>query len=157
MNKVGGIIIEGFHVASGTSKDSPYPESSIKLQVPYFKNLGLDISEYFIGTLNVNLSPYSYNVLQADHHFSKVNWYQGVTEDFSFIDVKVEFNEKVHEGYIYYPHPETKPLNDNGTLRHLHKKTTLELIMKKIEGINYGDKVIIEVDPKKVEITNEKN
>ena len=53
-------VIEGYRIASGFTNNSPYPDGSIKLQTPIFQKLGLDISTYFPGTININISPYTY-------------------------------------------------------------------------------------------------
>ena len=48
-------LISGYGIASGKSNSSPYPEGSIKMQAPFFKTLGLDISKFWPGTLNLLL------------------------------------------------------------------------------------------------------
>jgi hypothetical protein len=54
---VEGIVQAGHGVASGNTAQSPYPQGTIKMQQPFFRQLGLDLSPYFPGTLNVSIAP----------------------------------------------------------------------------------------------------
>ena len=49
------------------------------------------------------------------------------------------------DGYVYYPHPDTKP-------RHFQPPSVIEVIAPLIEGIAYGSPVRLEVDPSEVVI-----
>ena len=44
----------------------------------------------------------------------------------------VIFKDGEYEGWVYYPHPETK-------LRHFQDPSLLEVIARPIAGIKYGD------------------
>ena len=46
------IIKQGHQVASGLAKDNPYPRGTIEMQIPFFQQLGLDLSSFFLGTFN---------------------------------------------------------------------------------------------------------
>ena len=50
-----GILVEGYRVASGPSKDYPY--GALDRQRPIFKARGLDLGSYFNGTLNIDIRP----------------------------------------------------------------------------------------------------
>ena len=52
-----GRLCAGHGVASGTSKESPYPDGTIRMQFPVFKALGLDLSSCLFGTLNLDFAP----------------------------------------------------------------------------------------------------
>lgn len=43
------------------------------------------------------------------------------------------------DGWIYYPHPETK-------IQHFKDSSTLEILVPYIEGIKYGESVEIDID-----------
>ncbi|MEO0518268.1 MAG: hypothetical protein AAF171_13325 [Cyanobacteria bacterium P01_A01_bin.116] len=48
-----GVVVPGHRVASGQAQDSPYPHGTIEMQQPHFLSLGVDLSPYYPGTLNV--------------------------------------------------------------------------------------------------------
>jgi hypothetical protein len=139
-------VKQGYGVASGKARDNPYPEGTIKMQLPYFQVLGLDLSELFPGTLNVSISPYRFQVKQASYYFPQVKWYASISEDFSFSPISLSFNEQNYSGWLYYPHPETKPA-------HFQDYSTMELILPLIEGISYDDEVIVEVKTTEILLT----
>jgi hypothetical protein len=56
--KVKGTIIPGYGVASGKGHDTRCPEGTLRLQYPFVKERGLDLGNYFLGTLNINISPF---------------------------------------------------------------------------------------------------
>ena len=143
MLKVKGKIKEGYGVASGKSQNNPYPEGTIKMQLSYFKKLGLDLSNYFFGTLNVNIKPLNFKLIKADYYFPQVNWYKDLKEDFSFVEIELVYQNKNYQGFLYYPHPETKPA-------HFQDASIMELIFPKIKDINYGDEVIVLINKDKI-------
>lgn len=126
-------------MASGRAVDSPYPAGSIALQLPYFQALGLDLSDCFLGTLNLNIAPQTFTLEHPDYTFRQVKWFaDGPAEDFSFVRVQVTAGEQTVSGWIYYPHPETKP-------QHFHNPSTLEVLAPWLEGVGYGDAVVLQV------------
>jgi len=50
-----------------------------------------------------------------------------------------------YQGYVYYPHPETK-------IRHYHNPSLIEVIAEKIEGIHYGSRLKLALDPSAIQI-----
>lgn len=144
MQKIGCELIAGHQIASGRAKDSPYPYGSINMQRPFFKKLGLDLSDYYPATLNLSISPWHVKIAQADWRFEQVNWAPGFNaETFSFIQCNVEFQQQHYSGWIYYPHPETKT-------QHFQSDQMLEVITKQIANIQYGDKLNLYINPKSV-------
>jgi hypothetical protein len=131
-----GRLRKGYRVASGPSK--AYPEyGSIEKQKPYFKTLGLNLSHIFNGTLNISIHPYEFEMKKPEYKFKKVKW-TGLTnaEDFSFSRCKIKFRGREYNGWVYYPHPETKK-------DHFQSKSTVEVLAPFIEGIKYGNTVEI--------------
>lgn len=110
------------------------------MQLPYFLALGLDLRPFHPGTLNVNITPCRYRVIKARHTFDKVKWHPTEpAEDFSFFDVRaIRPGASAVEGFIYYPHPETKP-------EHFQQQGVLELLLPFVEGLRYGDEVRLEI------------
>ncbi|MEO1183379.1 MAG: hypothetical protein AAFX46_01105 [Cyanobacteria bacterium J06636_27] len=145
--KIKGIIKQGYGVASGKGGDKRFPNGTIEMQKPFFRELGLDLEPYFSGTLNISISPREYTVKQAKYTFKNVKWAEKEPpEDFSFFDCKIHLkNGEIKEGLIYYPHPETKP-------EHFQAADILEIITFKIDDLNYGDEVILEIDSQQIEI-----
>ncbi|WP_297707876.1 hypothetical protein [uncultured Eudoraea sp.] len=78
---VRGEIKSGHGVASGKGKDERYPEGTLKQQFKYFLERGLDLSNYFMGTINLDISPCSYEIKKPKY---------------------------TYKGLVYMPDPETK-------------------------------------------------
>jgi hypothetical protein len=140
-----GILVEGYHVASGPSRDYPY--GALDRQRPIFKERGLDLESYFNGTLNIDLRPYAFNLIRPEFTFRHVEWTDlHPPEDFSFSRCRVIFTEKEYEGWVYYPHPETK-------LRNFQNPSLLEVIARLIPEIKYGDKLEVRLNPERIEVS----
>ena len=58
---VGGVIVAGYRVASGPSKDYPY--GTLEKQIPLFKQRGLDLERFHPGTLNVSIAPATFEMV----------------------------------------------------------------------------------------------
>jgi len=146
MQAIKAILKEGHKVASGQAKDSPYPEGSIKMQAPYFKEHGIDLSNYYLATLNLSISPYYFKMHAPEFTVPKLEWAAGFSaEDFSFSKCEIIFNGKTHGSLIYYPHPETK-------IGHFHDQSLIEVITDYIPDIKYGDKVELRLNEAEVKI-----
>ena len=106
---VSGTIISGHGVASGRNHDPRFPEGTLALQQPVLAGLGLDLSDYYLATLNISIHPLDFRVINADWHYKNVQWHPTLpAEDFSFVQVGVDFDQTT-KGLLYSPHPETKP------------------------------------------------
>lgn len=139
-----GILVEDYHVASGPSKEYPY--GALDRQRPIFKSRGLDLSEYFNGTLNIDIHPHTFKMVRPEFTFQHVEWTDlHPPEHFSFLMCKVIFEDVEYEGWVYYPHPETK-------LRHFQNPSLLEVIAYPIPKIKYGDKVDVLVNPEEIAV-----
>ncbi|WP_169927024.1 hypothetical protein [Brunnivagina elsteri] len=144
--QVKGTIAPGYGVASGKGGDSRFPQGTIEMQKPFFQELGLDLSPYFSGTLNISIHPHRYRVKSFKYTFINVKWSSiQPAEDFSFADCRILFNDSSFEGLIYYPHPDTKP-------DHFQAADILEVIAPKIDGLKYGDELILECDRTQIDI-----
>ena len=144
-NTIRGIVIQGYRVASGPSKDYPY--GTLDRQRPIFKARGLDLEGYFNGTLNINLRPFTFKLIKPEFTFRNVEWTDlHPPENFSFSRCKVIYKEIEYEGWVYYPHPETK-------LRHFQDPSLLEAIALPIPEIKYGDEVQVCIHPDRIEVS----
>ena len=142
-----GILAQGYRVASGPSADYPY--GALDRQRPIFKARGLDFTDYFKGTLNIDIRPQAFAMTKPEFTFQHVEWTDlHPPEHFSFSHCKVIFKQAEYDGWVYYPHPETK-------LRNFHNPSLLEVIAMPITGINYRDEVEALVNPMEVELIEE--
>lgn len=140
-------IVTGHGVASGRSGDARFPGGTIRMQRPHFLALGLDLSRYHPGTLNVSLAPLRYTLRTPRHTFRAVKWHPTEpAEDFSFVDVKARLpGEREVQGLIYHPHPETKP-------EHFQCEHVLELLLPWMGGLACGLVVRLDVPTEQMSI-----
>jgi hypothetical protein len=135
MGWLDGIVTAGHGVASGRAAGSPYPAGSIRLQQPHFLREGIDLSSYFSGTLNVDLTPHKPEPRRIVFD-GILHWYGDITERFVLARIDCRAAGREVEGLWYFPHPETKPA-------HFQRDTVVELLLPYIEGIAAGDAVSI--------------
>ena len=139
-----GIIVQGYRVASGPSNDYPY--GALDRQRPIFKSRGLDLGSYFNGTLNIDIRPQTFKLIKPEYTFQHVEWTDlHPPEHFSFSHCQVIYKDVEYEGWVYYPHPETK-------LRNFQNPSLLEVIAYEIPEIKYGDEVQVLVNPEEIEV-----
>ena len=139
-----GIIAQGYRVASAPSKDYPY--GALDRQRPIFKSLGLDLEEYFNGTLNIDIRPNTFEMKSPEFTFHAVEWTDlHPAEHFSFSRCKVLYAAIDYDGWVYYPHPETK-------LWHFQNPSLLEVIARPIPQINYGDAMDVLLNPGEITV-----
>ncbi len=139
-----GVVVQGYRVASGPSADYPY--GALDRQRPIFKARGLDLSSYFNGTLNIDIQPLTFAMVKPELTFHHVEWTDlHPPEHFSFSRCKVIYKDVEYDGWVYFPHPETKK-------RNFQNPSLLEVIAMPIPGINYGDEVQVFVNPGEIEI-----
>lgn len=146
-NRIQGTVVEGHGVASGVGDDPRFPEGTLALQSPIFKAHGVDLDPYYLATLNVSIAPYRYVVEEPKRTLRDIKWTDKFPpEDFSFFDCRVRHSDdEVHEGLIYYPHPNTKP-------DHFQSPDVLEIITSFISGVSYGDDVVVEFLPQQLTV-----
>jgi hypothetical protein len=143
---VSGVVVRGHGIASGQGT-SPYPQSTIKIQKPFFKARGLDLSPYFEGTLNISISPRAFTILEPEITFRRVEWTRlHPPEDFSFSRCTVIVGSTSYAGWVYYPHPETK-------VRHFQNPSIMEVIAPLIDHLKVGDQVEITINTAEISIS----
>jgi hypothetical protein len=132
---VEGTVVEGHGVASGRGGDARFPEGTIALQKPHFRERGLDLSGFYDGTINVSVAPLRPVFEQPKRTVRGVKWHDAVPpEDFSFFDCRLTHAGTEHAGLIYRPHPDTKP-------EHEQPVGVLEVLAPHVEGVSPGDRV----------------
>lgn len=140
---VDGMVVAGHGVASGRATNSPYPHGTIRLQQPFFLEAGVDLSQYFSGTLNVDVAPFlaselAHHVAQQRHIVfdGRLRWFGEIEERFVLSQVEVRVGAVEYEGLWYYPDPATKP-------DHRQRDTVVELLLPLIAGLANGDRLAI--------------
>lgn len=135
-------IVQGHRVASGLNGNPRFPGGTLRMQLPFFLERGLDLSGFYPGTLNVSIAPLSYRVATPKLTFRHVKWHPTEpAEDFSFFDVTVHrTGAPPVPGLIYFPHPDTKP-------EHFQKPDVLELLLPWTEGLSYGTTIQLASPP----------
>ena len=138
-SSVAGVVQRGHGVASGRGPNSPYPISSLRMQAPFFKARGLDLSPYFEGTLNFSIAPHTFQLIKPQFTFPLVAWTTlHPPETFSFSACRVIYRAVSYDGWVYYPHPETK-------IRHFQDPTIIEVITTFIPELTYGNAIELQV------------
>ena len=139
-------VVRGHQVASGKSQDKRFPDGTLKLQEPFFKEAGLDLTGWHLATMNLSLLPATYEIINPRLTFRQVQWHPDVPpEDFSFMDCRVEDQA----GLIYYPHPETKP-------EHEQPEDVLEVLLPvRLLGIGYSSHVRFSPNPDQVRLKSD--
>ncbi len=142
---VSGTVIEGQRVASLPSKEYPYP--TLEKQKPYFRERGLDLDRFHLGTLNISIAPKRFEMHKPEYTFPLVPWTDlHPPETFSFSSCKVRFQGQEYEGMIYYPHPATK-------IRHFQNPSVIEVLAEFIPNLAYGARVALLLNPDEIGIT----
>jgi hypothetical protein len=141
---ISGVIVAGYRVASGPSKD--YPFGTLEKQIPLFRQRGLNLERFHPGTINVSIAPATFEMVNPEYIFRQVAWTNlHPPEDFSFSRCTVRFMGASYAGYVYYPHPETKK-------RHFENASLLEIISGFIPEIQYGERVELELNANEIRI-----
>lgn len=142
MITIKGKVISGYGVASGKGEDPRYPNGTLILQMPHFKQKGLDLSNYYRGTINIDINPLLYKINKPTHFIKGVDWSNFIPpENFYFFEVELVFNGLNYFGLIYMPDPDTKT-------DHHQINSVLEVIMPPIKGIRTGKIVILRIGEK---------
>jgi len=129
--RIDGVIVEGHRIASGLN-DLPSDEvvnATIRKQRPYFEKVVPGFSDIYNGSVNVDISPRTFDILKPDHEIT-CEWAEGFRETFWFVSVSLVHNGTSHKGWIYYPCP--------GPLKK-HSNNKFEFLAPWIDDLNYGD------------------
>ena len=129
----------GHGIASGKNYDPRFPNGTLAMQYPFFTRSDLKLSRFHQGTINLDIAPYSFQLLSPTFSFPKVKWSPDLpAENFSFYACTIAENMDSAEqnAYVYWPHPSTKP--------DFHQSPdVLEILSPKLSFISYGSSVIL--------------
>lgn len=145
--KIKGKVVPGHGVASGKGNDPRYPQGTLALQKPFFKERGLDLEQFYRGTINVDISPAIFVIKKGRYFFESINWSPHIpAENFYFFDVVVQKNNRRYKGLIYMPDPATKT-------DHMQNPSVLEVLLReKIEGMETGISLLLEINTEQIKV-----
>jgi len=134
MNKwtsIQGVLVQGYRVASGPSKDYPY--GALDRQRPFFVSRGLDLGSYFNGTLILTAVQFEFAMMKLN--LPSIMWSDGSASAGAFFIFTLQGDLQRcgirRLGGII--RTETK-------LRSLSNPSLLEVIAMPIGRSSYGDK-----------------
>jgi hypothetical protein len=132
---VTGVVGQGQGIASGRNPVEGDVRGTIRAQREFFRRAGIDTDRLYDGTINVDISPLRFEPIRPSLILRDVRWHPiWAPETFSLFACKVVVRELEHDGFVYYPHPETKP----GIFPGHH---IAEVWCPFIDGVTYGDAV----------------
>ena len=141
-------LVKGHQVASGKAKDPRFLQGTIAAQLPFFQALGLNLKDFYCGTLNAQFNCSSIVLKHFDYHFKQVKWHTKMpAEDFKFCRCNILVKEQSFAALIYQPQEQTK-------IEHFQPKNQLELLAPFIEHINYGDTLALDIPEQSINITS---
>ena len=141
-----GRIVTGHGAASGMGKDPRYPEGTLHLQIPHFRKIGIDISNYYPGTINVHLGTKTVRIIKPKFLAKDISWSPHIPpENFFFFDVWATYEGQQYQGLIYMPDPATKT-------DHFQDPALIELLLPEISGIKSGKSISLRVEDAQIEI-----
>ncbi|MEM7387341.1 MAG: hypothetical protein AAF514_20575 [Verrucomicrobiota bacterium] len=147
------VLCQGHRVCSPATTDPRFPGGTLQMQMPLFARAGLDLSSFYPGSLNASIAPATFEVKAeaADFTFPLVRWSPTEPpETFSFFRCRVgKTIDDLEDGFVYYPHPETKP-------EHFQPPGILEIVAPRIDGIQYGDPLFLDIDPVQIRVDRPK-
>jgi hypothetical protein len=152
---ISGMICRGNGDASGQNTGSEYaPDGKIKLQKPIFERIAqsgginLDLSHMHNGTINIDISPWAFEVLVPDLYFPNVHWWTDknsgnpTIENFALVKTTLWRPSGVKIGaFIYYVQPVST-----------EAPSTMEILAPFIQGLNEGDSFAFEVNQDSIEL-----
>ncbi len=102
---------------------------TVKQQANFFINKGIPEEFLINGTINIAISPLEFEVINPDFIFKNIEWKKDFKEDFNLVKVKIKFENKIHNAYLYNPKRTKNP------------KTMVEILSKFINNIDYGKRI----------------
>ncbi len=116
------------------------------MQLPHFRKRGLDLSDFYLGTLNVSIAPYTFELENPKYTFPEVKWHPDYpAETFSFSPCALKYQDRSTQALVYYPHLETK-------IGHFQDSCIVEVIAPRLADVKYGDRLELKLDPQQVKL-----
>ncbi len=140
LTPVSGFVVVGHGVASGANGNPRFPGGTLAMQAPHFAALGVDITGFHPGTLNVSVAPRRLVLDEPLVTLQQVRWHPTEpAEDFSFVTCRITAEGATHDGLVYRPHPETKP-------EHRQPASVVEILAPWMGELAPGTPVAVQVE-----------
>ncbi|GAB3753626.1 hypothetical protein GCM10027599_15080 [Yimella radicis] len=134
-----GTVVRGHGVASGTGRDARHPGGTIAAQTPPFTARGVDLAGLEPATINLSLDAATVQMVRPTITLARLAWTdQHDAETFSLVRCSALNGDQRFGGYLYWPHPETKP-------DHFQPDSVIELLMPRITGLTYGGRLTVDL------------
>jgi hypothetical protein len=132
--------VQGHQVASGLADDSPFPLGTIEMQLPFFRNQGVNLDEIYAATINVSIAPRTFGLIAPKMTMENIKWsLDHDAETFSLSPCFLSVDDTEYPAYIYYPHPETK-------IGHFKNNSILEILCQHIPVVTYGTQLRLKLN-----------
>lgn len=142
-----GHVVEGHRVASGLSPTSLYPDSTIRMQIPHFRERGLNLEGVYPGTINVSIAPRDFELFAPEWVFRNVLWYpERRAQDFAITRCILERGEEIYSSYVYYPFPD-------GKLHYHSAPSVIEILTIFVPHLAYGDPVTLRLSSSAIRVS----
>lgn len=132
--------MHGHRVASGHGCDARFPEGTIALQLPFFRQLIPEFENHlggraYPGTINVALDCKQVVRLEPEYSLTKLRWTDLFPPETFFLSkATLEHRGEAHPVFLYIPDPTTKP-------DHIQRQDVVELLARWLPEVRYGDRV----------------
>lgn len=141
-------VVQGHRVASGRCGDPRFPDGTIAPQLPLFRARVAEFDAYlgaaaFPGTINLRVDGLV-APLRPEIVIPGLRWSaQAPAETFFLSRAALDHAGRRHPVYLYMPDPATKP-------DHHQPAGTIELLAARIDGLAYGDAVVLHHRPEAI-------
>ena len=146
-----GLVVRGHRVASGLGGDRRFPAGTIALQLPIFRDLVPALEAHLggpahPGTINLRLAGARRRILRPEIILEHVRWTPLFPpETFYLSRAELVHDGREHPVFLYIPDPATKP-------DHHQASNVIELLARRIEGLEYGDAATLRFRPDAIAI-----
>jgi len=118
-------------IVGKVTRGSGIATETLKQQTPWFVEAGIPNDMLLHGSINIDISPSTWSIVQPDITLTGIEWRPGFVEDFNFVRVKVLCNNSEYPAYLYNP------------MRTKNPKTMMESVTTHIKDMEYGQEVAI--------------
>lgn len=132
--KIDGKIVKGFGFATDT----------IEKQKSFFKDLP-NLDKLYSGTINIDIFPFFIKPVIFDYFYKDVCWGEDFYESFDLCKVKIFYEGKEYDGYIYFAHES----------RHFKGRyffNYLEILAEKIPIKSENKFITIEINKENIDV-----
>lgn len=96
-------IVQGHQVSSGLADDSPFPLRTIEMQLPFFRNEGVNLDDIYAATINVSITPRTSGLIAPKMTMENIKWsldHDAETFSFSLSPCFLSVDDTEYSAYI---------------------------------------------------------